>query len=65
MKIWVLIGALWHYGKLKPLKKLPPHPTSDAQAKRFDDASDLSQFALKAMKPHRFEFIKKSKQVNM
>ena len=47
------------------MKKPLPHLTSDAEAERFIDTSDLSQFDLSAMKPHSFEFAKKSKQVNM
>ena len=43
-------------------KKLPDL-TSDEEAERFIDTADLSQFDLKAMKPHSFEFAKKSKQV--
>ena len=45
-------------------KKLP-HLTSDEEAERFIDTADLSAFDLNAMKPHSFEFAKKSKQVNM
>ena len=45
----------------KPL----PHLTSDEEAERFIDSADLSGFDLSAMKPHSFEFAKKSKQVNM
>ena len=45
----------------KPL----PHLTSDEEAERFIDSADLSAFDLSAMKPHSFEFAKKSKQVNM
>ena len=47
------------------MKKPLPHLTNDAQAERFIDTSDLSQFDLSAMRPHSFEFAKKSKQVNM
>lgn len=42
-----------------------PHLTSDEEAERFIDTADLSQFDLKGMKLHSFEFDKKSKQVNM
>ena len=45
----------------KPL----PHLTRDEEAERFIDSADLSGFDLNAMKPHSFEFAKKSKQVNM
>ena len=45
----------------KPL----PHLTSDEEAERFIDSADLSGFDLTAMKPHSFEFAKKTKQVNM
>ena len=45
----------------KPLPKL----TTDAEAERFVDEADLSQFDLTAFKPHSFEFAPKSKQVNM
>ena len=47
----------------KPL----PHLTTDADAdaERFVDEADLSQFDLSAMQLHSFEFAPKSKQVNM
>jgi predicted DNA binding CopG/RHH family protein len=45
----------------KPLPAL----TSDADAERFVDAADLTQYDLSAMKSHSFEFEKKEKQVNM
>ncbi len=45
----------------KPLPLL----TSDKEAERFLDRADLSQFDLSSLKPHSFEFAKKSKQVNM
>jgi predicted DNA binding CopG/RHH family protein len=45
----------------KPLPTL----TSDADAERFIDEADLSQFDLTAFKLHSFEFAPKSKQVNM
>ena len=45
----------------KPLPQL----ISDEEAERFIDTADLSGFDLTAMKPHSFEFAKKSKQVNM
>ncbi|MEO5707037.1 MAG: CopG family antitoxin [Alteraurantiacibacter sp.] len=45
----------------KPL----PHLTSDAEAEGFVETADLSQFALGAMRPHTFEFAKKSKQINL
>ena len=45
----------------KPLPQL----ISDEEAERFIDTADLSGFDLTAMKPHSFEFAKKTKQVNM
>jgi predicted DNA binding CopG/RHH family protein len=42
-----------------------PRLTSDEEAERFVDTADLSTYDLSAMKPHSFEFAKKSKQVNM
>lgn len=45
----------------KPL----PHLTTDADAERFVEEADLSQFDLSAFKTHSFEFAPKSRQVNM
>jgi len=45
-------------------RKLPTLTTDD-EAERFVDTADLSQFDLKAMRPHSFEFAPKSRQVNM
>ena len=42
-----------------------PRLTSDEDAERFVDTADLTDYDLGAMKPHSFEFEKKSKQVNM
>ena len=42
-----------------------PRLTSDEDAERFIETADLSDYDLSAMKPHSFEFAKKSKQVNM
>jgi predicted DNA binding CopG/RHH family protein len=45
----------------KPLPKL----TTDAEAERFVDTADLSEYDLSAFRPHSFEFAPKAKQVNM
>jgi predicted DNA binding CopG/RHH family protein len=45
----------------KPLPTL----TSDAEAEAFLESADLSHFDLSALRPHSFEFAKKSRQVNM
>lgn len=42
-----------------------PRLTSDEDAELFVDTAGLSTYDLSAMKPHSFEFAKKSKQVNM
>jgi predicted DNA binding CopG/RHH family protein len=42
-----------------------PRLTSDEEAERFVDTADLSTYDLSVLKPHSFEFAKKSKQVNM
>ena len=47
------------------MNKQLPVLTSDEEAERFLDTADMSQFDLSAMKPHSFEFARKSKQVNM
>lgn len=46
---------------LKPLPRLK----SDEEAERFLDTADLTQFDLSAFQPARFEFEKKSAQVNL
>ena len=48
----------------KTLKNLP-RLSSDAEAERFVDESDLSEFDLSAMKPVRFELRRKEKQLNL
>ncbi len=45
----------------KPL----PNPATDAEAERFIETANLTQYDLSAMKLHSFEFARKSKQVNM
>jgi len=47
--------------------KLKPLPTfqSDEEAERFVDEADLTQYDLSAGKVARFEFEKKTKQVNL
>ncbi len=42
----------------KKLKKLPPLLT-DAEAERFTDSADLSEYDLSGFKPVKFEFEKK------
>ncbi|OLP56593.1 hypothetical protein BJF92_10880 [Rhizobium rhizosphaerae] len=46
---------------LKPLPKL----TSDDEAERFVETSDLTHYDLSGFKPVRFEFERKSAQLNM
>ncbi|MEZ5863310.1 MAG: CopG family antitoxin [Geminicoccaceae bacterium] len=46
------------------LKKLPPL-LSDADAERFVDEADLSEYDLSGFKPVQFEFSKKNERVNM
>ena len=47
------------------MTRQPPRLTSDEEAERFVDTADLSTCDLSVLKPHSFEFAKKSKQVNM
>ncbi len=47
------------------MNKQLPLLTSDEEAERFLDTADLSEYDLSAMRPHSFEFARKSKQVNM
>lgn len=47
------------------MNKQLPLLTSDKEAERFLDTADLSEYDLSAMRPHSFEFARKSKQVNM
>jgi predicted DNA binding CopG/RHH family protein len=46
---------------LKPLPRLK----SDEEAERFLDTADLTQYDLSAFQPARFEFEKKTAQVNL
>jgi predicted DNA binding CopG/RHH family protein len=50
--------------KAKTLAKLP-RLKSDAEAVRFVADSDLTQYALSALKPTRFEFAPKEARINM
>jgi len=45
-------------------KKIPTFKT-DEEADRFVDTADLSRYDLSGLKPVRFEFDKKSAQLNM
>ena len=45
-------------------KKIPTFKT-DEEAERFVDTADLSKYDLSGLKPVRFEFEKKSAQLNM
>jgi predicted DNA binding CopG/RHH family protein len=45
-------------------KKIPTFKT-DEEAERFVDTADLSRYDLSGLKPVRFEFDKKSAQLNM
>jgi predicted DNA binding CopG/RHH family protein len=45
-------------------KKIPAFKT-DAEAERFVDTADLSKYDLSGLTPVRFEFAKKSAQLNM
>ena len=45
-------------------KKIPTFKT-DEDAERFVDTADLSKYDLSGLKPVRFEFEKKSAQLNM
>ena len=46
-------------------KKKIPRFKSDEEAERFVDTADLSEYDLSGLKPVRFEFEKKSAQLNM
>jgi predicted DNA binding CopG/RHH family protein len=48
----------------KALKTIPTFPT-DAEAERFVDSADLTEYDLSDFKPIRFEFEKKDAQLNM
>jgi predicted DNA binding CopG/RHH family protein len=50
--------------KAKTQAKLP-RLKSDAEAERFVADSDLTQYALSALKPMRFEFAPKEARINM
>jgi predicted DNA binding CopG/RHH family protein len=50
--------------KAKTLAKLP-RLKSDADAERFVADSNLTQYALSALKPTRFEFAPKEARINM
>ena len=45
-------------------KKIPTFKT-DKEAERFVDTADLSKYDLSGLKPVKFEFEKKSAQLNM
>ena len=45
-------------------KKIPTFKT-DAEAERFVDTADLSEYDLSGLQPTRFEFEKKTAQLNM
>ena len=45
-------------------KKIPAFET-DAEAERFVDTADLSEYDLSGLRPTRFEFEKKTAQLNM
>lgn len=47
------------------MKKKLPILASDEEAELFLETADLSQYDLSVMKPHSFEFAKKTRQVNM
>ena len=47
------------------MKKTIPTFKSDAEAERFVATADLSKYDLSGLKPVRFEFEKKSAQLNM
>lgn len=50
--------------KAKVLKTIPAFGT-DADAERFVDEADLTEYDLSGFKPMRFEFEKKDAQLNM
>ncbi len=47
------------------MKKKIPTFKSDAQTQRFVDTADLSKYDLAGLQPVKFEFEKKSAQLNM
>ena len=47
------------------MSKRLPKLVTDEEAERFVESADLAEFDLSAMKPHSFEFARKSKQVNI
>ncbi len=47
------------------MKKKIPTFKSDAEAERFVDTADLSEYDLSGLRPTRFEFEKKTAQLNM
>jgi predicted DNA binding CopG/RHH family protein len=47
------------------MKKKIPTFKSDAEAERFVDKADLSQYDLSGLKPVQYEFEKKTAQLNM
>ena len=47
------------------MKKKIPAFKSDKQAERFIDTADLTEYDLSGLRPIRFEFEKKSAQLNM
>ena len=50
--------------KQAKLKKIPAFRT-DAEAERFIDTADLSEYDLSGFKPVRFEFKPKDKSINL
>jgi predicted DNA binding CopG/RHH family protein len=50
--------------KAKALKTIPTFHT-DAEAERFVDTADLTEYDLSGFKPMQFEFAKKDAQLNM
>jgi predicted DNA binding CopG/RHH family protein len=47
------------------MKKKIPNFRTDEEAERFVETADLSQYDLCGLKPVRFEFEKKTEQLNM
>ena len=47
------------------MKKTIPRFESDAEAEHFVDTADLSEYDLSGLRPTRFEFEKKTAQLNM
>lgn len=48
-----------------PPKKKPPSFRTDAEAERFVDTADLSEYDLSGGRPVQFEFQRKNTQINM